>query len=146
MDKRFYPDFFNDVFGPIMQPGSSGSFAGTSRVGRVARRTIKSPLRQVTIAFNPGDRRHLRNLGNMMDDRGYLGGLQDFATDDVRLFDAHRLARKQQISYEFTALPEENGYPGSVQFDLVSVGGETGQLIGQSIGGGMIMIYEINGF
>jgi len=42
MPKLFYPDFFNDVFGPIMQPGSSGSFAGTSRVGRIARYTLKS--------------------------------------------------------------------------------------------------------
>ena len=42
MSKLFYPDFFNDVFGPIMQPGSSSSFGGTSRVGRIARATLKS--------------------------------------------------------------------------------------------------------
>lgn len=146
MAKRFYPDFFNDVFGPIMQPGSSGSFAGTSRVGRVAHHTIKSSLLRAKISFNPSDNRHLRHLGNMMDDRGYLGGLQNFATDDVRLFDAHKLAREKGISYEFTALPEENGYPGSVQFDLVGKDGDTSQLVGQSVGGGMIMIYEVNGF
>ncbi|SFG55469.1 L-serine ammonia-lyase, iron-sulfur-dependent, subunit beta [Sporolactobacillus nakayamae] len=146
MAKLFYPDFFNDVFGPIMQPGSSGSFAGTSRVGRVAHYLLKSPLLRATISFNPSDKRHLRNLGNMMDDRGYLGGLQDFATDDVRLFDAHRLAREKGISYEFTVLEEENGYPGSVQFDLIGRDGQTGQLIGQSVGGGMIEIYEVNGY
>jgi L-serine deaminase len=37
MEKTFYPDYFNDVFRPIMQPGSSGSFAGMSQVGRLAR-------------------------------------------------------------------------------------------------------------
>lgn len=146
MVKRFYPDFFNDVFGPIMQPGSSGSFAGTSRVGRVAHYIVNSPILQATIAFNPSDKRHLRNLGNMMDDRGYLGGLQDFATDDVRLFDAHRLARAEGISYEFKALNEDNGYPGSVQFDLIGTGGDTGQLIGRSVGGGMIVIDEVDGY
>ncbi|BBN97658.1 L-serine ammonia-lyase, iron-sulfur-dependent, subunit beta [Sporolactobacillus terrae] len=146
MVKRFYPDFFNDVFGPIMQPGSSGSFAGTSRVGRVAHYLVKPPLLRATISFNPSDERHLRNLGNMMDDRGYLGGLQDFATDDVRLFDAHQLAREKGISYAFTALAEENGYPGSVQFDLIGRDGQTGRLIGESVGGGMIDIYEVNGY
>ncbi|MCO7124307.1 L-serine ammonia-lyase, iron-sulfur-dependent, subunit alpha [Sporolactobacillus shoreicorticis] len=146
MTKLFYPDFFNDVFGPIMQPGSSGSFAGTSRVGRVAHYLIKSPLLRAAISFNPSDKRHLRNLGNMMDDRGYLGGLQDFAPDDARLFEAHTFAREKGISYEFTALEEENGYPGSVQFDLIGRDGRTGQLIGESVGGGMINIYEVNGY
>lgn len=96
MAKLFYPDFFNDVFGPIMQPGSSSSFAGTSRVGRIARAALKSEPKRVKIAFNPSDR-HLRVLGNMMDDRAYLGGLQDFATDDVRLFKAHEEAHTGYI-------------------------------------------------
>ena len=86
MSKLFYPDFFNDVFfDPIMQPGSSSSFGGTSRVGRIARATLKSEPMRAKIAFNPSDK-HLRVLGNMMDDRAYLGGLQGFATDDIRLF------------------------------------------------------------
>ena len=28
-----YPEFFNDVFGPVMQPGSSSHFAGPCRFG-----------------------------------------------------------------------------------------------------------------
>src|SRR5665811_642358 len=28
-----YPEFFNDVFGPVMQPGSSSHFAGPCRLG-----------------------------------------------------------------------------------------------------------------
>lgn len=52
MEKLFYPDFFNDVFGPIMQPGSSGGFAGTSRIGRIARYTLKSePAREKKISY-----------------------------------------------------------------------------------------------
>lgn len=146
MSKIFYPDFFNDVFGPIMQPGSSGSFAGTSRIGRVARHTVKGEVKRAKISFNPSDRAHLRKLGNMMDDRGYLGGLQDFATDDVRLFQAHELARGKGMAYEFGTLDEENPYPGTVQFDVVDEKGRKGRLIGASIGGGMIRTYEINNF
>lgn len=145
MAKLFYPDFFNDVFGPIMQPGSSGSFAGTSRVGRVARHCLKSAPKRVKILFNPGDH-HMKSLGNMMDDRAYLGGLQDFATDDIRLFDAHRLAREAGISYEFGELEQDNPYPGSVTFLLEGEGGDVAELVARSIGGGMIATYRIHGF
>ena len=145
MAKIFYPDFFNDVFGPIMQPGSSGSFAGTSRVGRIARYTLKSEPKRVKISFNPSDE-HLKSLGNMMDDRAYLGGLQDFATDDIRLFTGHEEARARGISYEFSELANDNPYPGSVTFELTGKDGDTTNLVARSIGGGMVRTYEIHGF
>ena len=145
MEKLFYPDFFNDVFGPIMQPGSSGSFAGTSRVGRIARSTLKSDPIRAKIAFNPSDK-HLRTLGNMMDDRAYLGGLQGFATDDVRLFTAHEEARAKGISYEFTELDEDVAEPGSVTFELEGRAGDRATLTARSIGGGMVKTYAIHGF
>ncbi|AEF83449.1 L-serine ammonia-lyase, iron-sulfur-dependent, subunit alpha [Leadbettera azotonutricia] len=146
MSKIFYPDFFNDVFGPIMQPGSSSSFAGNSRVGHAASFTIKGKLKRAKIRFNLSDKGRIRKLGNMMEDRAFLGGLQGFATDDERLFKSHELARENKISYEFGALDKDTPYPGSVCFDLESDKGEKGRLIGASIGGGMILISEINGF
>jgi L-serine dehydratase len=146
MAKILYPDFFNDVFGPIMQPGSSTSFAGNSRVGRIASHTVRGGVKRARIRFNPEDRGHLQKLGNMMEDRALLGGLQGFAADDERLFSAHELAREKGISYEFGALDQANGYPFTVQFDVENSAGEKGRLIGASIGGGMIMISEINGF
>ncbi len=146
MAKIFYPDFFNDVFGPIMQPGSSGSFAGTSRVGHAAHYLLAAPLTDVKIRFNKSDRKHLENLGNMMDDRGYLGGLLGYNPDDYQLFFAHENARKQNLSYSFSSLDYDTPYPGSVQFDLIDQQANRAQLIGQSVGGGMILIYEINGY
>ncbi|MBQ2504505.1 MAG: hypothetical protein II528_09275, partial [Lachnospiraceae bacterium] len=73
-DKLFYPDFFNDVFGPIMQPGSSGGFAGTDRIGRMARHALRSNPKRVKILLNPSEKR-LLSLGTWMEDRAYLGGL-----------------------------------------------------------------------
>lgn len=145
MTKLFYPDFFNDVFGPIMQPGSSSSFGGTSRVGRIARATLKSEPARARILFNPSDR-HMRVLGNMMDDRAYLGGLQGFATDDIRLFTAHEEARARGISYEFAELDADAAEPGSVTFELTGKGGDTATLTARSIGGGMVKTYFIHGF
>jgi L-serine dehydratase len=143
--KILYPDFFNDVFGPIMQPGSSSCFAGTCRVGRIARHALKSPPRRVRILFNPQSR-DFETLGNMMEDRGYLGGLMDLTPEDGRLFNAHALAREAKISYAFEELPQDNGLPGSVHFELVGRAGDTAALTLKSVGGGMVTTYDIHGF
>lgn len=145
MAKVLYPDFFNDVFGPIMQPGSSSCFAGTCRVGRIARHALKSPPKRVRILFNPRSR-DFETLGNMMEDRGYLGGLMDLTPEDVRLFDAHALAREAKISYAFEELPRDNGLPGSVHFELTGQAGDTASLTSKSVGGGMVTTYDIHGF
>ncbi|MDR2739217.1 MAG: hypothetical protein LBB68_05245, partial [Treponema sp.] len=129
-----------------MQPGSSTSFAGNSRVGRAASFTVNGKIKRVKIAFNPSDKRHLQKLGNMMEDRAFLGGVQGFTTDDEWLFRSHELARETGISYEFDALEKDNGYPSSVQFDIENTAGEKGRLIGASVGGGMVVISEINSF
>lgn len=146
MEKLFYPDFFNDVFGPIMQPGSSGAFAGTSRVGRIGGSVIKGEASQIRFIFNKSEKGRFERLGNMMEDRGYLGGALGFTPDDVRLFDAHRIAREKGISYAFLLGEEDNGYPGSVTVEVTGKNGEYGTIKGASVGGGMIRIYEINGF
>ena len=36
MNIDLYPEFYNDVFGPVMQPGSSSHTAGPCRLGYLA--------------------------------------------------------------------------------------------------------------
>jgi L-serine dehydratase len=143
--KLFYPDFFNDVFGPIMQPGSSGGFAGPCRIGNIARSLVKAPPKKVRFLFS-SENRELAQLVNFMSDRAFLGGIQGFQTDDVRLFDAHALARQNGISYDFDNLATKSKHPGSVQIEIEGNNGELGLLVAASIGGGMIKTYQINGF
>lgn len=145
MKKIFYPDFFNDVFGPIMQPGSSGGFAGPARIGNVAASLIDGKPDSVKFLFNREDT-NVSHLASFMTDRGYLGGVQGFLTDDVRLFDAHALARQSGISYEFGYLASPNSHIRSVRIEITSERGDSGSLVAASIGGGMIRVYEINGF
>lgn len=144
MSKLMYPDFFNDVFAPVMQPGSSGSFAGTCRIGQTARHCLKSEPKRVRILFQPSSH-FFQKLGNMMDDRAYLGGLLGFDTDDIRLFSAHELARENRLSYEFLE-GEDNPYPSSVTFEMEGQSGDRSTLIATSVGGGRIVAHEVNGF
>ncbi|MBO6165007.1 MAG: L-serine ammonia-lyase, iron-sulfur-dependent, subunit alpha [Eubacterium sp.] len=145
-EKIFYPDFFNDVFGPIMQPGSSGGFAGTSRSARVARYSVLSEPKKVTFIFAPGSHT-IDSLGTFMEDRAYLGGILDFDTEDERLFSAHEVARERGLSYEFKEGPEaERIPPYSAYVVIKGKDGETGTAVVSSIGGGMVRAYRLNDF
>jgi L-serine dehydratase len=145
MAKIFYPDFFNDVFGPIMQPGSSSNFAGTARVGRIARHVLTSEPVRARILFHKEDR-EFTALGNMNEDLGYLGGILDFAPDDPRLYDAHALAREKNLSYEFAVHPDPGFSGQGVAFELEGAAGDRASLIARSVGGGMVTTYSIEGF
>ena len=144
--KIFYPDFFNDVFGPIMQPGSSGGFAGTSRSARIARYSVLSDPKDVTFIFAPSSHM-IDSLGTFMEDRAYLGGILDFDTEDERLSRAHEEARSRGMSYEFREGPEAEGIPSySAYISVKGEAGDSGTAVVSSIGGGMIMAYRLNDF
>jgi L-serine dehydratase len=138
-----YPDFFNDVFGPIMQPGSAGGFAGPARIGNAARALAGGDIKKVRFLFDRKSR-PLSMLVNFMSDRGYLGGVQGFLPDDERLFDAHALARKQGIVYDFDY---DDGVEGrETRIVMEDSRGETQVMNAASTGGGMILVSGINGF
>ena len=52
MSKIFYPDFFNDVFGPEMQPGSSSHTAGPLRLGNLANQLLGGRLKSIEIELD----------------------------------------------------------------------------------------------
>ena len=114
---------FNDVFGPIMQPGSSGGFAGTDRVAKQARHALGSELKRAEILFNPSDKR-LVSLGTWWEDYAYLGGLLDYDTENIRLFSSHQDMRDKGISYRFAELEKDSPYAESTTFKLTGVNGE----------------------
>ncbi|MDR1506131.1 MAG: L-serine ammonia-lyase, iron-sulfur-dependent, subunit alpha [Treponema sp.] len=139
MPVSLYPDFFNDVFGPVMQPGSAGGFAGPARIGNAARALAGGDVKKVRFLFDRNSH-PLAFLVNFMSDRGYLGGIQGFLPDDERLFNAHALARQQGIAYEFdyTGTPEE-------RIVVEDSAGTVYTMNASSVGGGMILVSGING-
>ncbi|MDR2211303.1 MAG: L-serine ammonia-lyase, iron-sulfur-dependent, subunit alpha [Spirochaetaceae bacterium] len=145
MPVPLYPDFFNDVFGPVMQPGSAGGFAGPARIGNAARALAGGDIKRVRFLFDKKTR-PLPFLVNFMSDRGYLGGIQGFLPDDERLFDAHALARRQGMAYEFGCREEDDGTSGETLVLIEDSRGGTYTMNAASVGGGMILVSGINGF
>ncbi len=119
------------------------------RIGNVARSLVPGEPKHVRFLFGH-ELEDLSQLATFMTDRAYLGGVQGFPTDDVRLFDAHRLARESGLAYGFEYAepsPEEEAVPPhATRIEVEDVTGARGELVAASIGGGMIRISRINGF
>lgn len=141
-----YPEFFNYVFGPVMQPGSSSHFAGPCRLGYLAGHLLgERPTRIRILLDEQGS--FAGTFGIMAEDRALLGGVLGFLPDDERLFSAFEEAERvgAKVSFEFTHL-DESAHPNAVKFILSAVNGRTVELVGESTGGGMVRTVSVNGY
>ena len=143
---RLYPEFFNDVFGPIMQPGSSSHTAGPCRLGRLAHDLLNVPLRSIRIVLNR-DGSFAGTFGHMNEDLGMLAGAYGLLPDDERLFDIRRILKAEDIpfSFEFSEISESSD-ANAVKFILTGTDNRAVSLVGISTGGGMVETVQILGF
>ena len=143
---EYYPDFFNDVFGPVMQPGSSSHTAGPCRIGYEAFCVLDETPSRITVRL---DRKgsFAGTFGLMYEDLGMLSGAFGMLPDDERIFEIREILRSRKIDYEFerTELTEST-HPNAVQFLLEDETGRCISLTGNSTGGGRIEIVRICGY
>lgn len=142
---EYYPDFFNDVFGPVMQPGSSSHTAGPCRLGNLANALLGEALSSIVIELDR-DGSFAGTFGLMSEDLGMLSGARGFAPDDERMFDIKEILASEGIEYRFSyvTFPEPK-HPNAVKFILTGKSGKTVYLRGNSTGGGMVETVDING-
>jgi L-serine dehydratase len=132
-----------DMIGPVMIGPSSSHTAGVVRIGQVARQILGSQPEWVEIVFYNSFARTYEGHGS---DRAIIGGLLDFPTDDIRLRNALDLAAEQNLAFHFKSMGNASTFhPNTVKINLRS-GTETAEIIGESRGGGLINIAEVNGF
>ena len=82
-----YPEFFNDVFGPVMQPGSSSHTAGPCRLGYLAGCLLGEPVAKIRVELDKSGS-FAGTFGIMAEDRAMVAGVLGFLPDDARLFRA----------------------------------------------------------
>jgi L-serine dehydratase len=141
-----YPEFFNDVFGPVMQPGSSSHFAGPCRIGFIAASLLGAEPARVQFAIDP-EGTYAGVFGHMNEDLGLLGGVLGLRTDDPRLFEARELAAKRSLAWDFVQERiSESAHPNAIKIRLWDRAGRRAELVGDSTGGGMVEIRSIDGF
>lgn len=122
---------------------SSSHTAGVVRIGRVAIRVLNAPPEEAVITFYNSFARTYEGHGS---DRAIVAGLLDYPTDDKRIRDAFVHAEKAGLRYTMRSIGNASTlHPNTVKVEL-KAGEKQVQVIGQSLGGGVINIAEVNGF
>ena len=143
---KLYPDFFNDVFGPIMQPGSSSHTAAPCRLGYMANCLLGEKPVHVEVILDPQGS-FAGTFGLMNEDLGMLSGAMGFLPNDIRIFEAKEIAQKNNIKYKFTIKEmKESNHINAMKFVLTGESGKVITLVGDSTGGGMVETKIVNGF
>jgi len=132
-----------DMIGPVMIGPSSSHTGGVVRIGRVANRILGGVPEKATITFYNSFARTYEGHGS---DRAIMAGLMDFKTDDERIKEALNIATEKGIDFTFKPVASASIYhPNTVKVEI-SRGKDKTVVIGESRGGGVIRIKEVNGF
>ena len=143
MGRSEHPSIF-DILGPIMIGPSSSHTAGASRIGYVARQLLREePKKAVITLYNSFAKTH-KGHGT---DKAIIGGILGFGPDDERIRESHELAKRQGLEWEFLFRGDfVLFHSNAARVKLTGKQGGTVEIVGASLGGGRIMIQEIEGF
>ena len=131
------------MIGPVMIGPSSSHTAGVVRIARVARKILGAAPEEATITFYNSFARTYEGHGS---DRAVIAGLLDFKTDDVRIKTSFEHAEKAGLKYIFKSVGNASAmHPNTVRI-RAKAGEHEIELVGESKGGGVIQIVEVNGF
>lgn len=132
-----------DMIGPVMIGPSSSHTAGVVRIARAAVRVLGGIPDEATITFYNSFARTYEGHGS---DKAILGGLLDLKTDDPGIKKAFELAEEKGLKYTFKSIGNASIYhPNTIKLNLKK-GEEKVEIIGESLGGGLINMAEIDGF
>lgn len=133
-----------DIIGPIMVGPSSSHTAGAVKLGLLARKVLGEPPVKAKIDLYGSFAQTYKGHGT---DLGLIAGLLGYLPDDERLPDSFALAQKENLEFSFNCVTtNEVLHPNTVHFELVGNSGYSCSIGGISIGGGNVIVNEINGF
>ncbi|MBD3189514.1 MAG: L-serine ammonia-lyase, iron-sulfur-dependent, subunit beta [Candidatus Heimdallarchaeota archaeon] len=133
------------LLGPIMVGPSSSHTAGAVRIGRMAREIHGKPPKEVTIYLHGSFAETWKGHGS---DKALIGGLLGFHTYDKRIKEADVYAEEAKMNVTFKRIDLGTKYhPNSIKI-VIEDGDEEEptEIIGESVGGGDIVIRLIMGF
>lgn len=131
------------MIGPVMIGPSSSHTAGVVRIGLAANKILGGVPEEAEIIFYNSFARTYEGHGS---DRAVLAGLLGFGTDDKRIKDAIELAPREGLNYTFKSVGNASTlHPNSIRVKIRK-GTKWVEIMGESKGGGIINIAEVNGF
>ena len=130
-----------DVLGPVTVGPSSSHTAGAVRIGRICRGILGENVKKAAITFYGSFAETYRGHGT---DKAVIGGLLGLDTNDEMVRDSLKLAQFRGLEFEFLTAEDPRLHPNTVLIEAQGAEGRA-SVMGQSLGGGSIMITRING-
>lgn len=132
-----------DMIGPIMIGPSSSHTAGVVKIAQAGIQILGAVPDEANITFYNSFARTYEGHGS---DRAILGGLMGFSTDDLRIKNSLDLAKELGMIYNFKSIGNSSiHHPNTIKLQIRK-GSKSVELVGESLGGGVINIAEVDGF
>ncbi|WP_423719283.1 L-serine ammonia-lyase, iron-sulfur-dependent subunit beta [Anaerotruncus rubiinfantis] len=131
-----------DIVGPVMIGPSSSHTAGAARIGRIAYALLGEKAVRADIRLHGSFAKTYKGHGT---DKALVAGIMGMKPDDPRIRKSLELAKEQGL--EVSIRPEffENVHPNTALIILIGENGGQVRVQGASVGGGNILITEVNG-
>ncbi|SHI12159.1 L-serine ammonia-lyase, iron-sulfur-dependent subunit beta [Sporanaerobacter acetigenes] len=131
-----------DILGPVMIGPSSSHTAGAARLGKVAREIVGSNFSSVCFYLHGSFAKTYKGHGT---DRALVAGVLGMDPSDERIKYSIQIAEEKGIKIEFIETDLGYAHPNTVKIVFENKYGDTFYVIGSSIGGGSILITDIDG-
>jgi len=144
MEKNF--SIFNHVLSPVALGPSSSNTCGPYRVGRLAREVIGGTPKEILLYLATATS-YPRTFKGSRSDLAFLNGLLGYSMEDEGFTEAYSRAEQAQMKFSY----DDHSWGGKGTkkgHKIVAVGadGKEWNIFADSIGGGAVLISEINGF
>lgn len=132
-----------EVLGPVMVGPSSSHTAGACRIANVARKICGERFVKVEFYLHGSFAYTYKGHGT---DRALVAGVMGYSTDDDRIRTSFEIAQETGLNYEIKTIDlGEKYHPNSVKIVFHYEDRQSEYVIGSSIGGGAMVIVNING-
>lgn len=121
---------------------SSSHTAGAVRIGKYARSILGTTPVDATIYFSGSFAKTYQGHGT---DKAIIGGILGMNTDDENIPISMKIAKQQGLNYEFIPTEIDDAHPNTARIILQDKNERSICVQGSSVGGGNIIINEING-
>jgi L-serine dehydratase len=131
-----------DILGPIMIGPSSSHTAGAARLAKVAKDVVDNEFHKVIFYLHGSFGKTFEGHGT---DKALVAGILGMEPSDENLRDSFEIAKSKNIDFEFIEADLGYQHPNTVKIVFKFEDKEDIYIIGSSIGGGNILITDING-
>ena len=131
-----------EILGPVMVGPSSSHTAGAVRIGYVCRKLMGEKI--VTADIELYGSFLLTGKGHGTP-QAIVAGLLGMTPDDARIPDSFEIANAQGLKFTIGEAKLKEAHPNSVLLKLTGESGKDLEVIGESLGGSIINIAQIDG-